>query len=450
MRTPGESDLEWPRKCIEKAIGRIPTKGADRLAAAPRVLPWSCPRRVPSRSARGQGPGAPESRRSSTRHVAAAAPRWPSWASPGSARRRCSGRPIAGLRSCACFWTAGSRRSSSSRSRLCTRCCGRSSVCSTPSLSRRLGHSQPRSPSRPASPTRSPCTRALCLSLSRPPTSNPCSSWSTTPSGSTPHRRTRSCSRPAASRLTTSPSSRPPAVGDGVRVVSATRAGTALGGGVTPAPRGTGEGVPAAEAPRLLAAAAGNPLAPSSSYRWSSRTICRRRDRRTSGSGGRSRNASTRCRTGRGSGCSSPPPSPTRPRSGGRRRTSAWAPAPARGGGGLHPGRGRCRITFRDTVVRSLAYATHPTTTGPPRTVLLPRRSTARPTATATPGTVQPPPTGRTSEAAELLEGTAERAVARGGHAAHARALEAGRAALTRPRRRARRLFSASRAAFWA
>ncbi len=108
------------------------------------------------------------------------------------------------------------------------------------------------------------------------------------------------------------------------------------------------------------------------------------------------------------------------------------------------------RIVFRHPVVRSLVYATSP---------VADRSAAHRALAGALPGEgdrdraawhLAAAATSPDEEIADLLELTAERATARGGQVAAARALE--RAGQLSPSRSdgARRLYSASRAAFWA
>ena len=111
---------------------------------------------------------------------------------------------------------------------------------------------------------------------------------------------------------------------------------------------------------------------------------------------------------------------------------------------------GAGEVTFRHPVVRSLVYSSAADDD---------RRAVHRALAAALPAEqdrdrrawhLAAAVEGHDEEVASILEETAERAAARGGHAAEARALE--RAARISPDRAdaARRLYAASRAAFWA
>ena len=210
------------------------------------------------------------------------------------------------------------------------------------------------------------------------------------------------------------------------------------------------EGVPAAEAPRFLAAAAGNPLAilelpvelthdlPASStpHERLRRAFAERVDRLPDAS-----------RFGLLLAAAEPDSAAVRRAATQLELDDPLRPAEEAGlilaGDGLD-------ITFRHPVVRSLVYADAADDD---------RRTAHRALAAALDGEADldrhawhraAAAEGPDEEAAELLERTAERAAARGGHAAQARALE--RAARLSPDRAAaaRRLYSASRAAFWA
>ena len=313
-----------------------------------------------------------------------------------------------------------------SRSRACTSCSARCSTCCPASRRRRRGRWRPRSRSRKASRTRWRSAPGRCRCSSRPPRRRP--SWSLLDDahwldrasadalafaarrliGGADRRAGRVPSRPrptpfealpAAGARAARPEDAPPAAGDAQRARS-----------------------PPADEARVLAAAAGNPLA------LLELPVELARDLPVSADVARAAAADVlaagrrAARGRRGSGSCSPPPSPTsatvrRAASapGSRRRRSP----PAEAAGLVRVGAGD--VAFRHPVVRSLVYSNAPGDRPRRRAPGSRRRAvpTSR-TATAAPGTSPPPPNGADEAVAALLEETAERATARGGHAAAA------------------------------